>query len=80
MQPQPYLDARLAGRPQSKFGQLTASEFAAGLARMRLAAEQETCPAEVCERYDVLAFATRPDSPSADKTVLRQGARSGTPS
>jgi ubiquinone/menaquinone biosynthesis C-methylase UbiE len=47
----------LALQPQSKFSQLSQADFDAGLHRLSLAATAETSPAEVWERYDVLAFA-----------------------
>lgn len=47
----------LALRPQSKFGQLSPSEFEAGLRRLDDSVAAETNPTEVCERYDVLTFA-----------------------
>lgn len=46
----------MAGRPQSKFNQLTEEEFRAGLTRLRHDAERETAPAPVRERYDVVVF------------------------
>ena len=57
---QPSLRAHhdaMASRPQSKFGQLDADEFAAGLARLHRDAQCPVGAAEVQERYDVLAFA-----------------------
>jgi hypothetical protein len=50
-----YHDA-IASRPQSKFAQLSETEFTAGLARLHAAADAELQPTAVQERYDVLAF------------------------
>lgn len=47
----------LASRPQSKFEQLDAAQFRAGLDRLHCAAEAQTHAVPVEERYDVLVFA-----------------------
>jgi SAM-dependent methyltransferase len=47
----------LALRPQSKFSQLTRPAFEEGLHRLSRAADAQTSPAAVSERYDVLTFA-----------------------
>ena len=45
--------------PQSKFDQLSSAEFANGLCRLQTAADSQTEPQVVSERYDVLAFTAR---------------------
>jgi hypothetical protein len=50
--------SRMLDRPQSKFAQLTAAQFQAGLRRLAAAAEREAPdrPVPVFERYDVAVF------------------------
>lgn len=48
---------RLTTRPQSKFDQLSSAEYDDGLARLRVAVDDELIPQPVSERYDVVVLA-----------------------